>query len=62
MKIHTFYLTEAQRNNTGNFLGLVASKLREEKHSESPLQSDGEYDRWIEDAEKLQAIFERGAS
>ncbi len=62
MRTHTFYLTEVQRNNTASFLGLVASKLREEKHSEKPLQSDEEYDRWIADAEKLEAIFERGAS
>ena len=63
MKTHTFYITEAQRNNLTNYLGLVASKLREEMHSDNPLQSEHEYERWIADAEGLQALFEfRGST
>lgn len=58
MKTHTFYLTEAQRNNTAYYLGLVSTKLREEKHSDTPLTSDREYDRMIEGADGLQALFE----
>lgn len=58
MKTHTFYLTEAQRNNLCNYLGIGISKLREERHSVNPLQSDQAYARWIADAEQIQAIFE----
>ena len=53
-KIHTFYLTEAQRNNAAYLLGVAASKLREEKHG----SGNGELDWMITDAENLQSFFE----
>ena len=58
MKTHTFYVNEAQRNNLVNYLGLAICKLREEMNSDTPLQSEREYEHWIADAESIQAFFE----
>jgi len=63
MKTHTFYLDEAQRNNTAYYLGVASMKLREEKHSDNPLTSERDYDRMIADADALQNLFElRGSA
>lgn len=58
-KIHTFYITESQRNNTAYLLGVAISKLREERHDNSVPLKYREASEWmIADAENLQAFFE----
>ena len=58
-KIHMFYLTESQRNNTAYLLGVAISKLREERHDNSVPLKYREASEWmITDAEMLEAIFE----
>ena len=58
MRTHTFYLTEAQRSNVAWYLGLSASKLREEMHRINLQETHEDYQRMINDAEKLQRFFE----
>lgn len=59
MKIHTFYLTDAQRNNTAYLLGVASSKLREERNTPSLSKtSPASYDRMLKDCEILEAVFD----